>query len=1333
MKRTIWIFSLAMLLFSTFAPSFTYATGEVEELAKQLLTEELEELWEQYNNTNGSWSNIFMTLNSQNWDRELLTSSVNMNDQLRSINFTWNEIVIPDPENVHSWIIIMDRNLWATVSWTWEGSYWFFYQWWNNYWFADTWAVEWTPNLATWSGDYSHRWYYGNKFISTSNSDYWSDNNAHNDLWWWESDTKDNKRWYNTISETAENRQWPCPEGWHVPSIWEWSKLVNFWFDNNHKNWYNEPKRLYRYTGNYWLTHLEWEIAPILIRDDLLIPRAWLRNNPANSNYQNQSYWYWYYYSSTPNFYLYMYKQGFNPDTTLDSHKNWYSVRCFKNIYNPEIFTISFNTNWWHDYENKLIAKWNKLILDTDPMKFWSTFEWWYKDEDLNELYDFNTPVTESFTLYAKWNDSFWTISISDPDNPLSGFTIMNKNLWAKNNWTWEDAFWYYYQWGNNHWFSTIRSYTTTLAEWNDDYEHEWYYWTQFVSKYGSYWLDWQEHPSLWWWENDNYSNNYWLDNISETAENRQWPCPEWYHIPSAWEWEKLVDYWKKSYTYENNVVLNLDSNMDTEKKKASEFINYFELPLQYNYEPYKESYDIVRRNMILNNSSSPTYWYYRSSTPSGSSSYNLTIYNKWIYPKNTYSNYRWQNIRCFSNEYNQGDKYTLTLNTNSWWFVDTREIRWNHKLTWLPKLTREHSVLEWWYQDKNFTEMSYDFNRIVDWNLTFYAKWSCDNGYQMSDDWQSCEPISVKFNANWWKFSNNENIIIKNSHLRETSPEITEIIHTSNVLDDWTQNWVYSENNRVDVVTIPWAKKLHIILKWWFEWSSGEWMRVWSWSHPDYDPESHSDTAIKFDDWKTRLRWVTLKTEDFEIDWDSVSFWIKTDAYTYWWVQYWYHATVTKDAEYVVEYENGLFDNIEEPKRPWYDFIWWYFSWTNDEYDPNLITTWSTINVDARWKRIEKKMQETPSTNVWYTSDTTVSIDNELNDEVIDNLTTISLVTKEVEDDEVVTWDDKVLVQDTEIQVTSDKTVEYQWWLEVYLEKTENNETTIITWTAKFSSPIAVKIPVSNWTEKVKIKVKHGNEAFGFKWLTLNPENECNNWEAVNYKYRWEDVSVTGENNGKYAIIYTCSASTFVAYTENQKPVEPSPAAGGWRTITPTKQETKITEQEHNSADLEKIEVEEVRSTETTDTPTIEEKVKKIEWRSLTRWEVAVMTNILLEVYPQLKNTHQELDEVIYACTNYADEQNFAKEEKKAITRLCKLSIMWIHNNTDKPLDEFMVNQTATNDEFSKVINRTIANFNEKDLTVVKNALKKLENDEENVVFGTVYDVFMSIKNIFN
>jgi hypothetical protein len=48
-------------------------------------------------------------------------------------------------------------------------------------------------------------------------------------------------------------------------------------------------------------------------------------------------------------------------------------------------------------------------------------------------------------------------------------------------------------------------------------------------------------------------------------------------------------------------------------------------------------------------------------------------------------------------------------------------------------------------------------------------------------------------------------------------------------------------------------------------------------------------------------------------------------------------------------------------------------------------------------------------------------------------------------------------------------------------------------------------------------------------------------------------------------------------------------------------------------------------------------------------------------------------------------------------------------------------------------VINRSVAAYNEKDLSTIKEALKKLEWDNENVEFGTVYEVFMSIKNIFN
>ena len=442
-----------------------------------------------------------------------------------------------------------------------------------------------------------------------------------------------------------------------------------------------------------------------------------------------------------------------------------------------------------------------------------------------------------------------------------------------------------------------------------------------------------------------------------------------------------------------------------------------------------------------------------------------------------------------------------------------------------------------------------------------------------------------------------------------------------------------------------------------------------------------------------------------------------------------------------IVQYNWRNIDDIPNPSKPWYEFIWWFEKNSEAPFDFANTTITEDKTFYAHWKALEEKAQETTSESVVYTNETTVTIWDDIQEESINNSSLINLVSKEVETEEVKTEEEKITVQESEIKVTSDKTVEYQGWLEVYLEKTENvgteNETTErIEWTAKFSSPVAVKIPIYSNAETVKVQVKHEWEEFGYKGLTINPINSCSNGEAVNDKYNGENISLKDVNWEKYVLIYTCSASTFVAYTENTKPINnitsiSSPAAWGGRTI---KQESKTVEQEHNSADTNKIEVEDEESTQTTkatDTTTIQEKAKIIQWRSLTRWEVAVMTNILLDVYPQLTEK-RELNEVSEACENYADEQNFTKDEKKAITRLCKLSIMWIHNDNEKPLDEFMVNEITKNDEFSKVINRSLSTYTEKDFSVVKEALKKLENNEENVVFGTVYDVFMSIKNIF-
>ena len=270
--------------------------------------------------------------------------------------------------------------------------------------------------------------------------------------------------------------------------------------------------------------------------------------------------------------------------------------------------------------------------------------------------------------------------------------------------------------------------------------------------------------------------------------------------------------------------------------------------------------------------------------------------------------------------------------------------------------------------------------------------------------------------------------------------------------------------------------------------------------------------------------------------------------------------------------------------------------------------------------------------------------------------------------------------------------------------------------------------------THSLLLRIDWEEAIVEYDWINnvVTPETLKKDW----YRIEWfedEDLLTWTDINKQLFEDFEYQKTIYGKYIE----IPIIPSAWWGQSITPAKQETKVTEQEHNSADNEDQKVINTQTNTTTSntvaTEEIKQQVKKVEDKSLTRWEIAIMTNILLEVYPQLVEWKQELDDVTNACSNYADEQNFTKDEKKAITRLCKLSIMWIHNDTNEPLEEFLTNKNATNDEFSKVINRSVAAYNEKDLSTIKDALKKLEWDEENVVFGTVYDVFMSIKSIFN
>jgi len=287
----------------------------------------------------------------------------------------------------------------------------------------------------------------------------------------------------------------------------------------------------------------------------------------------------------------------------IDYRSDAQNIRCFKDttliVSNP--IKVYFNTNWWKlpiswwkntlsflPYSNQLSHSINisnensrytfifnlydikKYLI---PTKSGYEFIGWYSDKDLTNKFDYDTILTQDITLYARWSknishstiDGVKTLTIHDSFSNKS-ITIMESNLWAKPK---KDSYripwtiWNLYQWGNNYWFTEKQTETesrTPIKYKNygpkNPYKSSKYtvllypaynspdYW-----KYDDtdYWENGAHYPNLRWGETDSKSNNRWLDNISSTATNRQWPCPKWFHIPSKWEWDELLDIWSKN------------------------------------------------------------------------------------------------------------------------------------------------------------------------------------------------------------------------------------------------------------------------------------------------------------------------------------------------------------------------------------------------------------------------------------------------------------------------------------------------------------------------------------------------------------------------------------------------------------------------------------------------------------------------------------------------------------------------------------------------------------------------------------------------------------------
>ena len=248
----------------------------------------------------------------------------------------WENVIILEDSESSEKIIIMDRNLWAESNEIAnESSYGNYYQWWNNNGFEKVDETNATSMLAVYTGKYERVGYTRDDKFRVGSNDIWEEDEewktSHNELWYqWE-----------------EEIQWPCPEGYHVPSMEEWNKLVRIWtkihtIDEN--EWWKTVRSVKWDTLKASLEQAwTWDVEENTIEEEnlteveelfmkeLKLPKA--GNYATNGERED---WLWIYWSRTPSDKPYQsevfsieryFWEDFYDD--LLNRANWNSVRCF--------------------------------------------------------------------------------------------------------------------------------------------------------------------------------------------------------------------------------------------------------------------------------------------------------------------------------------------------------------------------------------------------------------------------------------------------------------------------------------------------------------------------------------------------------------------------------------------------------------------------------------------------------------------------------------------------------------------------------------------------------------------------------------------------------------------------------------------------------------------------------------------------------------------------------------------------------------------------------------------------------------------------------------------
>ena len=364
------------------------------------------------------------------------------------------------------------------------------------------------------------------------------------------------------------------------------------------------------------------------------------------------------------------------------------SVRCFYDEYEPysQKKTITYNPNWW-TFSWKAVDEIQKVVFIKDgsgkyipdiniqfPNKApqWETgymFDWWYTSAihqtSANERTGYVSDDTTVTEVFAKW------LEFRDLDLEFGGtrFTIMDRNLgaeapaeWIYNNDIPEplDKLWKHYQWWNNYGFRnwtnghslpSTETETDVLIDTTGYGPGNYYSSSKFIRRttLPFRWDD-TDNANLWWW--------------TGTTWDKQWPCPEWYHVPSNTEWQWIYD----SFTARESTGWAVFCSNYTNALQC--FLAKLQLP----FAGFRSRWD----SSIYNQGS---YGYYWSSTRSNEHhAYYLLFNSSDIYPQRSYYRSNGYSVRCFKNEPNP-KKLKLSFisdNIEVWSWMVVENMTWS-------------------------------------------------------------------------------------------------------------------------------------------------------------------------------------------------------------------------------------------------------------------------------------------------------------------------------------------------------------------------------------------------------------------------------------------------------------------------------------------------------------------------------------------------------------------------------------------------------------------------------------------------------------------------------